>query len=78
LILEIPMAKTPARKKKTSRGSKLMKAVKDHPVATAGIVGAAVVGAVVVGKALKTAGRVVTIKAAGDAAAKVTRAAKKK
>ena len=50
----------------------------DHPLATAGIVGAAVVGATLLHRATKTAAKVVTIKAAGKAAEGVTRAVRSK
>lgn len=65
------------RSKKTTRTgsrSKLLKAIQDHPVAAAGIAGSVVLGAVLIGKAAKTAARVVTIKAAANAATDVARA----
>ena len=54
--------------------SKLLKAVVDHPVAAAGIAGAAVVGAIVAKKAANTAAKVVTMNAAAKGAADVARA----
>jgi len=65
------------RSKKSTRPasrSKLLKAIKDHPVAAVGIAGSAVLGAVLIGKAAKTAARVVTIKAAAKAATEVASA----
>jgi hypothetical protein len=59
---------------KTKRGSKLLKAIKDHPVAAAGIAGSAVLGAVLIKKAANTAARVVTIKASAKGASDVARA----
>ena len=58
----------------TKRRSKLVRAVAEHPVAAAGIAGAAVLGAIVVRKAVNTAAKVVTINAAAKGAAQVTRA----
>ena len=59
-----------------AHGSKVLKAVKDHPVAAAGIVAGAVAGAVLARKVVNTAAKVVTIKAAADGASKVVRAAR--
>jgi hypothetical protein len=56
------------------RRSTLLTKIKDHPVAAAGIAGSAVIGAVLAAKAANTASKVVTIRAAGNAAADVTRA----
>jgi hypothetical protein len=62
--------KTPKKKS----GSKLLTVVTDHPVAAAGIAGAAVIGAIVVKKAVNTAAKVVTIKAAAKGVADVSKA----
>jgi hypothetical protein len=63
-----------ARFTKSSGSSKLVKAIKDHPVAAAGIAGTAVLGAVLITKAAKTAARVATIKATAKAATDVAHA----
>ena len=70
------MAKQTNKTSRSGRGSKLLRMVTKHPVAAAGIAGAAVVGAVLVKKAVNTAAKVVTIKAAAKGAAEVTRAAR--
>lgn len=67
---------TSKKSPRSKGGSKLVKAIKDHPVAAAGIAGTAVLGAVLLTKAAKTAARVVTIKAAASAASDVARAAR--
>ncbi len=54
--------------------NRLLKTVKRHPVGTAAIAGGAVVGALLIGKAARTAAKVVTIKAAANAATGVARA----
>jgi hypothetical protein len=72
------MASRAKKPVKSARRSKLTKMVTDHPLATAGIVGAAVVGVTLLHKATKTAAKVVTIKAAGKAAEGVTRAVRSK
>ena len=72
------MASRAKKTAKSPRKSKLTKMVSDHPLATAGIVGAAVVGATLLHRATKTAAKVVTIKAAGKAAEGVTRAVRSK
>jgi hypothetical protein len=68
---------TSSRKPAKSRSrSKLMKAVVDHPVAAAGIAGAAVMGAVLVKKAVTTAAQVVTLKAVAKGMKDVARGAR--
>jgi hypothetical protein len=56
--------------KKALRGAKngLLDTVKKHPVGTAAVTAGAVAGVVLLSKAAKTAAKVVTIKAVGNAA----------
>lgn len=66
--------KTRAKKSRTGGKSKLLAAVKKHPIRTATIAGGAALGIALAAKAANTAAKVITIKAATDAATDVARA----
>jgi hypothetical protein len=57
-----------ASPKKAQRRSGIVQMVRKHPVGTAAVAAGAVAGAVLLRKAANTAAKVVTIKAAADAA----------
>ena len=62
------------KKSRTGSKSKLLAAVKKHPIRTASIAGGAAIGIALISKAANTAAKVITIKAATEAATDVARA----